>query len=497
MINTSALQNVRATLLLFLFFSTFLMHAQIGIGTVTPNASSVLDISSVTQGMLAPRMTTLQRNAISNPAESLLVFDTTEKSFYFYNVATTAWLKLANEGSVVRNNYKLIKSVTDLAPELTAGGGSSYLLKTNTYYEINGTIALAFPINLNNAYVSGADVNEDVLSSSGVVFQGNTGGAIRNVTLKGTKAFDITGPGILTNTSLLVQNTIIDGMTTSVGSISGLGLYFGNIVQFINNANGITYSNIGNLLLSNQAWLNTNNGTFETLSSSFGLIQKNSGFSTVNGADVALDVSSSTLDVGTGILFGTVFSGTTTATSGYVKGYAATSTYPGYLFNNAWTIDAPGIPREADSEATGDINLDAAVGTGATTSFPTGTGSTTRRKIVGTTTSNSLFRFTKDGDNKITYRGNKTRYFQVSASVSYQGNNDLTVILYIARNGTVLTETKVYGKGTTGFLTTAGILALPIVGTVQLKKDDYIEIWAERYDGSGNMQTISLNLTAR
>lgn len=497
MINTSTLQNIRPTLVLFFIFSTFLMNAQIGIGTITPNASAVLDISSITQGMLAPRMTTLQRNAISNPAESLLVFDTTAKSFYYYNVATTAWIKLANESSTVRNNYKLIKSVTDLAPELTAGGGSSYLLTTNTYYEINGTIALAFPINLNNAYVSGADVNEDVLSSSGVVFQGNTGGGIRNVTLKGTKAFDIIGPGIATNSSLLIQNTIVDGMTTSVGSISGLGLYFGNIVQFVNNANGITYSNIGNLLLSNQAWLNTNNGTFETFSTNFGLIQKNSGFSTVNGADVALDVSNSNLAVGTGILVGTVFSGTTTATSGYIKGYAVASTYPGYLFSNAWTVDAPGTPREADSEATGDINLDAAVGTGATTTFPAGTGSVTRRKIIGTTTSNSLFRFTKDGDNKITYRGNKTRYFQVTASVSYQGNTDFTVIVYIARNGVVLTETKVYGKGTTGFLTSAGILALPIVGTVQLKKDEYIEIWAERYDGSGNMQTISLNLTAR
>lgn len=497
MIITSTQPNNRIIILLFFFFITLIGNAQIGIGTITPNASSVLDISSVTQGMLAPRMTTLQRNAISTPAESLLVFDTTEKSFYFYNVATTAWIKLANESSAVRNNYKLVKSVADLAPELTAGGGSSYLLTTNTYYEINGTIALAFPINLNNAYVSGEDVNEDVLSSSGVVFQGNTGGGIRNVTLKGTKAFEITGPGIATNTSLLVQNTIIDGMTTSVGSISGLGLFFGNIVQFINNANGITYSNIGNLLLSNQAWLNTNNGTFETFSSNFGLIQKNSGFSTVNGADVALDVSNSNLAVGTGILVGTVFSGTTTATSGYIKGYTAASTYPGYLFSNAWTVDAPGIPREADSEATGDINLDAAVGTGATTTFPAGTGSGTRRKIIGTTTSNGLFRFTKDGENKITYRGNKTRYFQVTASVSYQGNTDLTVILYIARNGIVLTETKVYGKGTTGFLTTAGILALPIVGTVQLKKDEYIEIWAERYDGSGNMQTISLNLTAR
>jgi len=496
MIITATQQNNRIILLVFFFFITIIGNAQIGIGTVTPNASSVLEISSTTKGMLAPRMTTAQRIAITSPAESLLVYDTTAKSFYYYNTATTSWIRLATDSSVIRNNYKLIKSVADLAPELTAGGGSSYLLTTNTYYEINGTISLSFPINLNNAYVSGADVNEDILSSTGVVFQGSTGGAIRNVTLKGTKAFEIAGPGIGTSTSLLVQNTIIDGMTTSVGSISGLGLYFGNIIQFIGNANGISYANIGNLLLSNQAWLNTNNGTFETFTDSFGLIQKNSGFSTVNGADVALDVSSSTLAVGTGILLGTVFSGTTTATSGYVKGYAAASTYTGYLFSNAWTVDAPGIAREADSEATGDINLDAVVGTGATTLF-TNTGTASRKKIAGTTTSNSLFRFTRDGDNKITYRGNKPRYFQINASVSYQGNADLTVILYIAKNNAALIETKVYGKGTTGLFTSSGILALPIVGTIQMKTGDFIEIWAERYDGTGNMQTVSLNLTAR
>jgi hypothetical protein len=495
MINRYTPKNNRTLLLLFFFLVTFLGNAQIGIGTVTPNASSVLDISSTTKGMLAPRMTTAERIAIATPAESLLVYDTTVKAFYFYNLSTTSWVKIANESSVLRNNYKLIKSAADLAPELTAGGGSSYLLTANTYYEINGTIALSFPINLNNAYVSGLDTNEDILQSAGVVFQGNTGGSIRNVTLKGTRAFNITGPGIATSSSLLVQNTVIDGMTTNVGTISGLGLYFGNIIQFVNNTNGITYSDIGNLLLSNQAWLNSNNGTFETFTGTFGLIQKNSGFSTVNGADIAMDVSTAGLTVGTGILVGTVFSGTTTALSGNpIKSYAASLTYPGYNFSNAWTVEAPGIPREADNESTGDINLSAAVGSGVTTTLGT---NGSRVKVAGTTTSNNLFRFTKDGDNRITYRGTKTRYFQVSASVSYQTNADATLILYIARQGTVIAETKVYGKPSSGIFSTAGIIALPIIGTVQLKTGEYIEIFAERFAGTGDMSTVSLNLTAR
>lgn len=482
--------------MVFLICATY-FSAQVGVNISNPHPSAALDVSSGTEarGLLVPRITTTARLAISNPAESLLVFDTTEKAFYYYNTSTTSWLKLATDTNLRRNNFKLIKSVQDLAPELAAGGGSSYLLNTNTYYEINGTISLANPINLNNAYVSGLDANEDVLSfPGGVVFRGNTGGSIRNLTITGAKAFELTGPGAASSSSLLIQNTIVQGTTTSVGNISGFGLYFGNIVNFIGNANGISYSNIGNLLLNTQAWPDNNNGTFETFSGTFGHIQKASGFSNVNGSDIAMDVSGS-LNVATGILQGTVFSGTTSATTGIIKGYT-TGTYPGYYFSSAWTVDAPGIQRESDDAATGDINLSAAVGTGATTTFTT-SGTAGRKKIAGTTTSNNLFRFTRDGDNIITYRGTKTRYFQVAASVSYQGNSDLTVILYIAKNGTVITETKVYGKGTTGLFTTSGILALPIIGTVQMKKDDYIEIWAERFDGTGNMQTVSLNLTAR
>src|SRR5690606_32257306 len=261
----------------------------------------------------------------------------------------------------------------------------------------------------------------------------------------------------------------------------------------LNNANGITYSNIGNLLLNNQAWFGNNSGTFEKFTGTFGLIEKVSGFSTANGSAVAIDVSTTGLAVGTGILQGTVFTGTTTA--GYVKRYT-TGSYTGFNFTNAWTVDAPGVPREGDAEATGDINLDALVGSGDLTSF-TGTGATSRKKIAGTTTSNNLFRFTRDGNNRITYRGNKSRYFQVAGSVSYQGTDDMTLILYIAKNGTVIGETKVYGKAVSGYFTNAGILALPIIGTVELKTNDYLEIWAERFSGSGNMLTVSFNLIAR
>ncbi|HSK13832.1 MAG TPA: hypothetical protein VK907_11495, partial [Phnomibacter sp.] len=87
-------------------FSTFIlvlamagaMQAQnnVGIGTQTPHASALLDVSSTTKGMMAPRMTTAQRTAIASPAKGLLVYDTDVNSLFHYN--GSAWANLAGGG---------------------------------------------------------------------------------------------------------------------------------------------------------------------------------------------------------------------------------------------------------------------------------------------------------------------------------------------------------------------------------------------------------------
>ncbi|WP_240484787.1 hypothetical protein [Aequorivita vladivostokensis] len=281
-------------------------------------------------------------------------------------------------------------------------------------------------------------------------------------------------------------------MTTDVGNISGLGLYFGNIVQFLNNANGITYSNIGNLLLSNQGWFGGNNGTYEKFTGNFGLIEKVSGFSTVNGTAVAIDVSTTGLAVSNGVMNGTVFSGTSTT---YIKAYGAANTYPGYNFSNAWAVNCPGIPRESDDVATGNIVLK--------TNTPTTFSTTGPKKLNVETNSSNLFRFTKEGENRIMYKGEKKRFFQIFGSSSFSATDDtFGLIIYIAKgNGTgaasVINETRVYGKGATALFSDGGLLSLPIAASIELKKNDYIEIWVERNVGSGNLNTLSLNVTAQ
>ena len=78
-------KNVLHVSILFFLILTTNVFAQVGIGTVTPNASSVLDITSTTQGMLTPRMTTAQRVAIASPVDGLMVYDTDLKAFHYYN----------------------------------------------------------------------------------------------------------------------------------------------------------------------------------------------------------------------------------------------------------------------------------------------------------------------------------------------------------------------------------------------------------------------------
>ncbi|MGB0868071.1 MAG: hypothetical protein ACPGSD_00625 [Flavobacteriales bacterium] len=64
----------------FLFAITFVLatfsYAQIGVGTLTPHPSSILDVQSTSKGFLIPRVTYDNTLLIDNPAEGLMVYCT-------------------------------------------------------------------------------------------------------------------------------------------------------------------------------------------------------------------------------------------------------------------------------------------------------------------------------------------------------------------------------------------------------------------------------------
>jgi hypothetical protein len=61
------------------------------------NASAILDVSSTNKGLLLPRLTKAQKNAIATPAAGLLVYQTSPDSVGFHYYDGTKWLWLQAE----------------------------------------------------------------------------------------------------------------------------------------------------------------------------------------------------------------------------------------------------------------------------------------------------------------------------------------------------------------------------------------------------------------
>lgn len=62
--------------ILLIILQSGFVFAQTGIGTKTPDDSSVLDVTSSTKGLLIPRMNTSERNFIASPANGLIIYNT-------------------------------------------------------------------------------------------------------------------------------------------------------------------------------------------------------------------------------------------------------------------------------------------------------------------------------------------------------------------------------------------------------------------------------------
>ncbi len=83
-------------LLLTLFAVTYYAKAQnVGINTLTPDPTAVLDINSASKGFLMPRMLKAERLVISSPAVGLTVYQTNELAGVYY-FDGTLWQYIGN-----------------------------------------------------------------------------------------------------------------------------------------------------------------------------------------------------------------------------------------------------------------------------------------------------------------------------------------------------------------------------------------------------------------
>ena len=82
---------------IFLLVFCVKSFAQIGINATNtpPAANAMLDISSTTKGLLIPRMTSIQRNALVI-SDGLTVYDTDTKSYWY--VKGAVWAEMVGTG---------------------------------------------------------------------------------------------------------------------------------------------------------------------------------------------------------------------------------------------------------------------------------------------------------------------------------------------------------------------------------------------------------------
>lgn len=458
---------MKAVITLLVLLITSVATSQVGINTNLPDPSAMLDISSDDKGLLVPRMTTAERLLITAPADGLMVYDTDLQDFKYFTSGD--WNYIGR--SQIRDNYKLVKNISDLSDELIAGSGSQYLLNTDFLYEINGSVTFDFPINLNGAYVEGVDSGEDVIinASGAAFFQGTSGGSLRNLTVSGNgnPIFDITGSG----TELLVSNNTIYVGASSVGTLDSLGTVFFSIAQFVGNTDGLAVSNMGTFLMSNVFWTASNSGTFITFSGTFNNLQMSSGRIEADAGEIAVDVSANPTINNDATLSQLSFVGAGT----YVNPYTIGS-YAGYNFTKDWNVNCSGLSLETDQAATGNFYFNGALTSGFSQAIG---GAPEKIQGDGTFTATDLFRFSSTGpNNELVYEGKKVRNVQVNVSLSIRVTgavNDFYAFA-IAKNGSIATET----NSIVNIFNNTQIQNVALNGILTLNPGDTLSVFVDR-----------------
>ncbi len=243
-------------LLLSLALLPILLLAQnIGINAngATPNVSAMLDIdvSAITgtkRGLLIPRMTTVERNAITTPATSLLIFNTTTAQFEFFD--GTQWRGLLSTA--------------------TAGWGVTGNAGTNSATNFIGT-------------TDAQDLNFRVNNSTAgkiSVFGGGSGG----------HAWFGSSAGMNTSATAI--------MNTFIGFAAGNNNTFGSQNTFIGNGAGFANTTgSGNTLLGRSA---TTNGNPSNATAIGHQAQVNTSNSLVLGSVAGVNSATNTVNVGIG-----------------------------------------------------------------------------------------------------------------------------------------------------------------------------------------------------
>jgi hypothetical protein len=130
--------------------NTYNTTGNVGIGTATPNASALLDLTSTTKAFLPPRMTTAQRNAISPVTAGLVIYNTTINQLETYTGSGWSALYSGNafhyaqyRANAIQNGFTAdVTKVNFPTPVINSGSiaissGNTFTLPANRIYRVD------------------------------------------------------------------------------------------------------------------------------------------------------------------------------------------------------------------------------------------------------------------------------------------------------------------------------------------------------------------------
>ncbi|SHL14194.1 hypothetical protein [Chryseobacterium polytrichastri] len=135
-----------------MFYAPAIAFGQIGIGTPDPHPSAMLDIVSSDKGVLAPRLTSIQRDSIQSKTEGLIIYNTNENAVQLWD--STKWKTLGIPGTAVvgsltcsdaahNGNLVIAKAASGVSSSIpyTNGNGAEYALQNISSTGITGLTA--------------------------------------------------------------------------------------------------------------------------------------------------------------------------------------------------------------------------------------------------------------------------------------------------------------------------------------------------------------------
>ncbi|MGG5507665.1 MULTISPECIES: fibrinogen-like YCDxxxxGGGW domain-containing protein [unclassified Myroides] len=243
-------------------------NGSIGIGTNMINENAQMEITSNSKGLLIPRLSTIQRNGIENPANGLMIFNTTTNCLNYYDGQIKRWLSMCGtydpaqftflncdppvgpQGTYTQGSALNTSNTYTLSLNISEPGTYQILINTGNGYSFSGSGVFTetgnqlvvlegqgSPLNgpttdeitvkfngvdviancsLPKITVVGASTQFNVNCSQAVV----TGDYYANLAVTGGHYVDIPVTDVITTGSILLETPTINGIKFSTGSIN-------------------------------------------------------------------------------------------------------------------------------------------------------------------------------------------------------------------------------------------------------------------------------------